>query len=105
MKRHILGCGKPQKEHKRKRSSNQAPEARSSPKSGHESMKAKKKSDKGGVGTAGWKKPCSTPTKTHTAATPQEQAPNTLHHSVHQATSVSSHLQMPKRCKKPKMSK
>ena len=63
MNRHILGCEKPQKEHKRKHSAsnNQALEVHSSPKSGHESKKAKKKSDKEDVGAAGWKKPCSTP--------------------------------------------
>ena len=69
MKRHILGCGKPQKEHKRRHSSNiQVPEACSSLRSGHESKKAKKKSDKEGVGMVGWKKPCSTPTKTSTSS-------------------------------------
>ena len=106
MKRHILGCGKPQKEHKRKHSfSNQVPEVHSGPKSGHESKKAKKKSDKEGVGMVGWKKQRSTPTKTCMAATPQEQTRNTLRCSAHQATSVSGHLQMPKKREKPKMSK
>ena len=57
MKRHILGCGKPQKECKRRHSSNiQAPEVRSSLRSGHESKKAKKKSDKEGIGAAGLEK-------------------------------------------------
>ena len=98
MKRHILGCGKPQKKCKRKHSSNA--EAHSSPKSGLESKKAKKKSDEEGVGMAGQKKPCSPPTKSSTAATSQEQALNTLHCSVHKATSVSGHLQMPKKREK-----
>ena len=76
MKRHILGCGKPQKEHMRRHSSNnQVPEARSSLRSGHESKKAKNKSDKEGIGAAGWKKPPGTPTKTSMVATSQEQAP------------------------------
>ena len=89
-----------QKECKRKCSSKNQAEAHSSPKSGHKSKKAKKKSDKEGVGVVGWKKPCSPPTKSSTAATSQEQAPNTLRHSVHKATSVSGHLQMPKKREK-----
>ena len=57
MKRHILGCGKPQKEHKRRHSSNiQVLEVHSSLRSGHESKKVKKKSDKKGIGMEGWKK-------------------------------------------------
>ena len=58
MKRHIPSCGKPKKEHKKKRStSNKAPEVHSSSKSGYNSKKVKrKKTDKGGVGAAGWKK-------------------------------------------------
>ena len=65
----------------------------------------KNKSDKEGIGKAGWKKPCGTPTKTSMMATSHEQAPNTPHCTVRKATSVSGHLQMPKRHEKPKMSK
>ena len=84
MKRHIPGCGKPQKECKKKRSTNnKAPEVQSSSKSGHKSKKAKKKkTDKEGIGVVGQKKPCSSPTKSSTVATSQEQAPNTPHRSA-----------------------
>ena len=89
MKRHIPGCGKPQKEHKKKHSTNnKAPEVCSSSKSGHKSKKAKKKKkDKEGIGVVGQKKPRSSPTKSSTAATSQEQAPHTPRHGTCKATS------------------
>ena len=100
MKRHIPDCGKPKKECKKKRSKgDKAPKAQSSSKSGHKSKKVKKnKADKEGGSVAGQKKPCSLPSKSSsTAATSQEQAPNTLCCSVHNANSTSGH---PKKSKK-----
>ena len=107
MKRHILGCGKPQKEHKKKHSThNKVQGAHSSSRSGHKSKKAKKKKkDKEGIGVAEQKEPCSPPTKSITVATSQEQAPNISHRGMHKATSISDHLQMSKKQEKSKRSK
>ena len=51
MKRHIAGCGKPQMEHSKARSTHsRAPEAHISSRPSHRSRKAKKRTDKEGVG-------------------------------------------------------
>ena len=107
MKRHIPGCGKPKKEHKKKHSTgNKVPSAQSSSKSGHRSKKARKnKTDKEGVSAAGQKKPCGSPPKSSMVAASQEQAPNTLCHSARQATSVSGHPKKSKKREKTKKSK
>ena len=107
MKRHIPDCGKPKKEHKKKCSKgNKAPKVLSSPKSGHKSKKAKKnEADKEGISTAGQKKPHGSPSKSSTATTSQEQAPNTLCHSACKANSTSGHPKKSKKHEKSKKSK
>ena len=107
MKRHIPGCERPQKECKKKCSTNnKVPEVPSSSKSGHKSKKAKKKrTDKEGIGVVGQKKLRSSQTKSSMVAPSQEQAPNTLHHGMRKATSISGHLQMSKKHENLKMSK
>ena len=71
-------------------------EAHSGPKPCCRSRKATKRTNKEGVGTAARKRPRSSPIKSILAVTFQEQAPNTLDHRTHEATSISGHLWMSK---------
>ena len=107
MKRHIPGCGKPKKEHKKKHSTNnKVPEAQSSSKFGHKSKKGKKnKTDKEGISVAEQKKPHGSPPKSSMAATSQEQAPNTPRRSACKTNSISGHLKRSKKHEKSKRSK
>ena len=108
MKRHIPDCGKPKRERKKKHSKdNKAPKVLSSPKSGHKSKKVKKnKADKEGMSARrDMKKPRGSPCKSSTAATSQEQAPNTPCCSAHKANSTSGHPKKSKKCEKSKKSK
>ena len=93
MKRHIAGCGKPQMEHSKAWSTcSRVLEAHSGSRPSHRSRKAKKRTDKEGVGTAAWSRPCSSPTKSIPAVTFQEQAPNTPDRRMREVTSISGHL-------------
>ena len=70
MKRHIAGCGKPQMDHSKVcPACSKAPEVHSGSRPSRRFRKAKKRTDKEGVGAAAWKRPHSSPTKSILAVT------------------------------------
>ena len=92
MKRHITDCEKPQLEHSEACSMcSRVPEVHSSSRPSCRSRKAKKQTQREGVGVVTRKKPCSS-TKSVPVTTSPERVSSTPDHSMHKTTSISSHL-------------